>query len=59
MIKFLLCYKGDRTLLPQNSFKIYKTNIDKHEENLKIGHHKWNKLLSERDKVDKYFRKDM
>lgn len=59
MIKFLLCDKGDRTLLPQNSFKIYKTNIDKHEENLKIGHHKWNKLLSERDKVDKYFRKDM
>ena len=59
MIKFLLCDKGDRTLLPQNSFKIYKTNIDKHEENLKIGHHKWNKLLSERDKVDKYFKKDM
>ena len=59
MIKFLLCYKGDRTLLPQNSFKIYKTNINKHEENFKIGHHKWNKLLSERDKVDKYFRKDM
>ena len=59
MIKFLLCDKGDRTLLPQNSFKIYKTNIDKHEENLKIGHHKWNKLLSERDKVDKYFKKHM
>ena len=59
MINFLLCDKGDRTLLPQNSFKIYKTNIDKHEENLKIGHHKWNKLLSERDKVDKYFKKDM
>lgn len=59
MIKFLIYDKGDRTLLPQNSFKLYKTNIDKHEENLKICHHKWNKLLSERDQVDKYFRKNM
>lgn len=59
MIIFLIYGKGDWTLLPQNSFKIYKTNIDKHEENLKICHHKRNKLLSERDQVDKYFRKDM
>lgn len=37
----------------------YIRQILTNEENLKICHRKWNKLLSERDQVDKYFRKDM